>query len=48
VKDGPKWEYKDRFAIHDRMIEVVKLTREAAEAELAAARSKLRKMQYGS
>lgn len=44
----PEWKYKERFPIQDRMIEVVKLAREAAEKELAAARRKLRKMQYGS
>lgn len=47
-KKAPEWEYKERLPIHDRMLEVVKLTKEAAEAELAATRKKLRKLQYGS
>lgn len=44
----PQWEYKQRFAIQDRMVEVVKLSKEAAEAELTGLRKKLRKLQYGS
>lgn len=48
MKEGPKWEHKTQLGIQTRMIEVIKLSREAAEAELAIARRKLRKMQYGS
>jgi len=45
---APAWEYKERLGIHDRMTEVVKLSLEAAKAELGASRKKLRKLQYGS
>lgn len=43
-----EWQYKNRFPIQDRMVEVAKLSRQAAEAELAGLRKKLRKLQYGS
>lgn len=48
TEEGPQWTYKDRLPIQDRMIEVVNLSRQAAEAELAGLRKKLRKLQYGS
>ncbi len=44
----PQWQFKERLPIQDKMIEVVKLTREAYEQELASLRKKLRKIQYGS
>jgi hypothetical protein len=44
----PEWQHRTRLGIHNRMEEVVKLTLEAARAELDATRRKLRKMQYGS
>lgn len=44
----PEWQYRNRFPIQDRMIEVAKLSRQAAEAELAGLRKKLRKLQFGS
>lgn len=44
----PEWQYKDRFPIQDRMIEVANLSRKAAESELAGLRKKLRKLQFGS
>jgi hypothetical protein len=48
VNEDPQWEFKNRLGIHDRMKSVVELTISAARAELATARKKLRKMQYGS
>src|SRR6478736_989628 len=47
---GPelKWDYREKLGIHDRMTEVVKLSLDAAKAELEATRKKLRKLQYGS
>jgi hypothetical protein len=45
---APEWTYKTRLPIQDRMAEVVKLTKQAAESELAVLRRKLKKMQYGS
>lgn len=45
---GPEWAYKTKLPIQDRMVEVVKLSKHAAEQELAAVRRKLRKIQYGS
>lgn len=47
-KPSHEWSYRQRFPLQDRMLEVVKLSKEAAEAELAAARVKLRKLMYGS
>jgi hypothetical protein len=43
-----QWAYKERLPIHNRMKEVVGLTIKAAQAELEAARRKLRKLHYGS
>jgi len=45
---SPAWQYRDRFPIQDKMVEVAKLSRQAAEAELVSLRKKLRKLQYGS
>ena len=48
VKPKGEWKYKQRFPIQDRMIEVIQLTKKAAESELEVLRKKLRKMQLGS
>ena len=44
----PEWKYKNRFPIHDRMENIIKLTIDATKSELESARKKLRKLQYGS
>lgn len=43
-----EWKYQNEFPIQGRMREVVKLTLEAAKAELEKNRKKLKKLQYGS
>lgn len=48
MKPKGEWKHKTRFPIQDRMIEVIKLTKTAAEQELEVLRKKLRKMQLGS
>ena len=48
MKPKAEWKFKQRFPIQDRMIEVVQLTKKAAEQELEVLRKKLRKMQLGS
>lgn len=48
MKSKGEWKHKTRFPIQDRMIEVVQLTKKAAEQELEVLRKKLRKMQLGS
>lgn len=45
--NAPKWEYRSEFRIHSEMKQIVKMTIEAAENELAAARRKLDKLTYG-
>lgn len=48
MNEGPKWEYRKRLEIHNRMENVVKLALEAAKSERDSLLKKLRKMQYGS
>lgn len=45
--DAPKWAYREEFKIHSQMKTIVKLTIEATESELAAARRKLERLTYG-
>jgi hypothetical protein len=44
----PKWEYRERLNIHEKMTDVVKKTYDLSKSQLEAMRLKLRKMQYGS
>jgi len=44
----PEWQYKTRFAIQDRMVDVIKKTIDACRAEQKALRKKIKKIQYGS
>lgn len=44
---NPKWEHRE-FKIHGKMQEVVNLSIKATEAEIAALKRKLEKLQYGS
>jgi len=44
---APEWQYKNDFAINSRMKEILQLTIQATEAELAQLRRKLNKLTYG-
>ncbi len=43
-----QWERKTRFAINDKMADVVRKTRDATLQEIAARRRQIEKMTYGS
>lgn len=45
---NPKWEYRERLNIHEKMTDVVKRTYDLSKSQLEAYRRKLKKMQYGS
>lgn len=44
----PQWERREGLALNQRMKEVLQLTKQAAEQEIAALRRKLDKLTYGS
>jgi len=44
----PAWEHKKRFGIHDRMKEIILLSKDASEKEIKRLKRKVRKLQYGS
>ena len=46
--EGPKWEYKEKFKIHEDMKQVLSLSISAAQMELKHLRRKLEKLTYGS
>ena len=44
----PQWQFKSRLPIQDRMVNIINLTIEASEKELARLRRKMTKMKLGS
>jgi hypothetical protein len=43
---GAQWQYRKRFAIQDRLVDVIKSTLDAARSELEVTRKKLEKAKY--
>ena len=44
----PEWKFKQQLPIQERMADVIRKAKAAAEAQLVLERKRLRKMQYGS
>ena len=43
-----EWKYVNKFGIHARMTEILKLTIEATKKQLEHERKKLQRIKYGS
>jgi hypothetical protein len=47
-KPKAEWRFRNRFPIQDRMVEIITLTIEATDKELARLRRKLERTRLGS